>query len=99
MAEVLAGQSYVLEAEDEPEAEPPATEPAAPPVIVDESPTEIHLLDVAEAVMRLELGEQPILFFRNQESGQFNVVYRRGDGRIGWIAPAIGPAANRQVRR
>jgi len=102
-AEVLSGQSYVLEAEDEPEAEPEAEQVAAqaavPPVIVDESPTEIHLLDLAEAVMRLELADLPILFFRNQASGQFNVVYRRADGRIGWITPETGGNAASQARR
>lgn len=94
VSEVQAGQSYVIEAEDEPEVEPSVTTTVAPPTIVDETPTEIHSLEMAEAVMRLELADLPILFFRNQGSGRFNVVYRRGDGRIGWIAPdAIEPLA------
>jgi hypothetical protein len=27
--------------------------------------------------------------FRNQKTSQLNVVYRRPDGHIGWIDPAV----------
>jgi hypothetical protein len=26
--------------------------------------------------------------FRNSKSGEYNVIYRRADGNIGWIDPA-----------
>ncbi len=56
--------------------------------VVAEVPAEISLLSVGEAVMRMDLADQPMLMFRNRSSGQLNVVYRRGDGNIGWIDPS-----------
>ncbi|MDQ1080778.1 ribosome hibernation-promoting factor, HPF/YfiA family [Pseudoroseomonas cervicalis] len=56
--------------------------------IIAETPTEIARLSVSEAVMRLDLGQMPVMMFRNRSSGQLNVVYRRQDGHIGWIDPA-----------
>ncbi|MCQ4158868.1 ribosome-associated translation inhibitor RaiA [Roseomonas sp. GC11] len=56
--------------------------------IIAEAPTEIAHLSVSEAVMRLDLGQVPVVMFRNRGSGQLNVVYRRPDGHIGWIDPA-----------
>ena len=57
-----------------------------PPVIAEQA-TEISLLSVSEAVMRMDLADQPVLMFRNTATGQLNVVYRRSDGNIGWIDP------------
>ena len=56
--------------------------------VVAEVPAGISLLSVGEAVMRMDLADQPMLMFRNRSSGQLNVVYRRGDGNIGWIDPS-----------
>jgi len=56
--------------------------------IIAETPTEISRLTVSEAVMRLDLGQQPVMMFRNRASGQLNVVYRRPDGHVGWIDTA-----------
>lgn len=53
--------------------------------IIAEIPTEISRLSVSEAVMRLDLGQMPVMMFRNRVSGQLNVVYRRPDGHVGWI--------------
>jgi hypothetical protein len=36
----------------------------------------------------MELADQSVLMFRNAETGEFNVIYRRTDGHIGWIDPA-----------
>lgn len=60
----------------------------AGPVIVAEMQTQVATLAVSDAVMRLELGDLPALLFRNPANGQFNLVYRRKDGNIGWIEPA-----------
>ncbi|MDB5369786.1 MAG: Ribosome hibernation promoting factor [Roseomonas sp.] len=57
-------------------------------VIIAETPTEISRLTVSEAVMRLDLGQMPVMMFRNRASGQLNVVYRRPDGHVGWIDAA-----------
>jgi ribosomal subunit interface protein len=53
-----------------------------------EQVTEISLLSVSEAVMRMDLADQPVLMFRNSTTGELNVVYRRSDGNIGWIDPS-----------
>jgi hypothetical protein len=37
--------------------------------------------------MRLDLGELPVLMFRNRSHDRLNVVYRRSDGTVGWIDP------------
>ncbi len=88
---------YVLQPDDEaePESDVPAVDTQANgtridhSVIVAEQPTEIARLTVGEAVMRLDLTQQPVLMFRNSGSGALNVVYRRPDGCVGWNdAPA-----------
>jgi ribosomal subunit interface protein len=53
--------------------------------VIAEQPAEISWLSVDEAVMRMDLADQPLLMFRNRASGALNVVYRRSDGNIGWI--------------
>jgi ribosomal subunit interface protein len=55
--------------------------------VVAEIQTEIAVLSVGEAVMRMDLADQTVLMFRNSASGTLNVVYRRTDGHIGWIDP------------
>jgi ribosomal subunit interface protein len=55
--------------------------------VVAETQTDIALLSVGEAVMRMDLADQAVMMFRNSVSGVLNVVYRRHDGHIGWIDP------------
>jgi ribosomal subunit interface protein len=55
--------------------------------VIAESQTEINLLSVGEAVMQMDLADQPVLMFRNSATSELNVVYRRSDGNIGWIDP------------
>jgi ribosomal subunit interface protein len=55
--------------------------------VVAETAAEILLLSVGDAVMRMDLADQPVLMFRNAANGNLNVVYRRSDGHIGWIDP------------
>ena len=40
-----------------------------------------------EAVMMLDLRNTQALLFRNSATGAHNMVYRRGDGTIGWVEP------------
>ena len=60
------------------------------PVIIAESEREVHQYTVSQAVMQLDLTEQPFLVFRNAGNDAVNVVYRRDDGHIGWISPQTG---------
>ena len=45
-------------------------------------------MTVGEAVMRIDLATQPGVVFRNAAHGGLNVIYRRGDGNLGWLDPA-----------
>ena len=58
------------------------------PVIIAESSTSIRTQTVAMAVMQLDLMDGPVHLFKNAANGGLNVVYRRGDGNIGWIDPS-----------
>ena len=85
-----AGRQYVLRQEEEAppaDGEAPSESPAAYATVVAEAPAEISNLSVGEAVMRMDLADQQVLMFRNSTTGELNVVYRRGDGHIGWIDP------------
>jgi len=84
--EAWPAKSYVI-AQEHDDAEEPQVDS---PVIIAEQPAEIPALTVAEAVMRLDLGQVPCLVFRNRAHSAINVVYRRVDGHIGWIDPANG---------
>jgi len=61
--------------------------PDAPPVIA-ETRTDIPEVSVADAVMMLDLRHTTALFFKNAGTGRHNMVYRRGDGSIGWVEPS-----------
>src|SRR5438874_1345068 len=61
----------------------------AAPVVIAEMTTELPHLTVGEAVMRLDLANAPVLLFRNRSHDELDLVYRSGDGNIGWIDPAF----------
>ncbi|MDA8099223.1 MAG: ribosome-associated translation inhibitor RaiA [Nitrospiraceae bacterium] len=42
-----------------------------------------------EAVMQMELLDKPFFIFTNASSGHVNVIYRRKDGNVGLIEPAM----------
>ena len=67
------------EAEDEVEAD-------HPPVIA-ETRVNVPETSVSDAVMMLDLRNTNALLFKNSRTGAFNMVYRRGDGTIGWVEP------------
>lgn len=48
---------------------------------------EVSALSVEEAVMQLELSDQPCVMFRNAGHLGLNMVYHRKDGTIGWVDP------------
>jgi len=78
-------QAYVLAApteDDEVEID------FSPPVIA-EGTASLRRLSVGEAVMELDLAQSDVVVFRHAGHGGLNVVYRRADGNIGWIDPAL----------
>ena len=87
---VERARQAVLAPEPEEEGAPSAPEPQDNGTVIAEQPTEISRLTVREAVMRMDLAQQPVLMFRNKGTGRLNVVYRREDGNIGWIDPLAG---------
>jgi len=58
------------------------------PVVVAERTASLKSLAVADAVLDLELSGAPVMVFRHKGNGRVNIVYRRGDGNIGWIDPS-----------
>ena len=80
-----AARQYILRQETEGSRDGGNGEAHA--TVIAEQAAEISLLSVSEAVMRMDLADQPVLMFRNSTTGELNVVYRRSDGNIGWIDP------------
>jgi ribosomal subunit interface protein len=66
-----------------------AQAPAA--MIIAEAEAAVKTQTVSMAVMELDLGGAPVVMFRNAAHGGLSVVYRRGDGNIGWIDPERAP--------
>jgi ribosomal subunit interface protein len=81
-----AARQYVLQQEEDTPGNG-EVQAATYATVVAETPTEIALLTVSDAVMRMDLADQPVMMFRNSATGILNVVYRRSDGNIGWIDP------------
>ncbi|MCE9507239.1 MAG: ribosome-associated translation inhibitor RaiA [Alphaproteobacteria bacterium] len=80
-AELLAATYTTLKTEDN------EAEGGNEPVVIAEMEMQVQTLAVADAVMRLELGDMPALMFRNPKHSGLNMVYRRKDGNIGWVDP------------
>ncbi len=88
-----AARQYILRQEEGADGADVAARPAgaiAFATVIAESVSEISSLTVSEAVMQMDLADQPVLMFRNSTTGEYNVIYRRSDGHIGWIDPT-GP--------
>lgn len=57
------------------------------PVIIAETRVDVPQATVSDAVMMLDLRNTTALLFKNAGTGKLNMVYRRGDGSIGWVEP------------
>lgn len=57
------------------------------PIVIAEIKTQIEVMSVSEAVMRMELADQSALLFRSAANNKINLVYVRKDGNIGWVEP------------
>lgn len=69
-----------------PEDEEAADVPDNPPIIA-ETRVDVPDASVSDAVLMLDLRNTNALLFKNSATGVFNMVYRRGDGTIGWVEP------------
>ncbi len=82
--EALEANSYVLQGYGDEDNEPETLQP----MIIAEMKAKIKSLSVGEAVMQMEMADEPFLMFKNESNGGLNVVFRRSDGNVGWIDPA-----------
>src|SRR5215213_80614 len=62
-------------------------EQAGSPAIVAETRVDIPESSVSDAVMLMDLRNTGALLFKNSGTGEFNMIYRREDGNIGWVEP------------
>ena len=58
----------------------------SPPIIA-ETRVDIPEASVGDAAMMLDLRNTNALMFKNAKTGDFNMIYRRDDGTIGWVEP------------
>ena len=82
-ASLALNASYTVFAETEHEEEP-----ADAPLVIAETRVDVPEATVSDAVMMLDLRNTNALLFLNAGTGVHNMVYRRGDGSIGWVEPA-----------
>lgn len=76
-----AGYTLFQEATDD-------EEPGDAPLIIAETRVDVPDATVSDAVMMLDLRNTNALLFKNAGTGKHNMVYRRGDGSIGWVEPS-----------
>lgn len=81
--EKISGSQYVISTPLDQEVE------SDNPLVIAEMKTDIPTLTVSDAVMHLDLSDVQAILFNNEARDQLNVVYRRSDGNIGWIAPSL----------
>lgn len=58
------------------------------PLVIAELRVDVPETTVSDAVMMLDLRNTNALLFKNAGTGKHNMVYRRGDGSIGWVEPS-----------
>jgi len=80
----LAAVDYTIRQSEEADSE---EEHELAPAIIAETQMAIRELSVGDAVMEMDLADKAFVVFMNASNGRMNVVYRRGDGNIGWIDP------------
>ncbi len=87
--EMMKAKMYTLAQEAYEEAVEQDNHEEAPsdPAIIAEIQTNIEVLSVSEAVMRMELADLNALMFREVKSNKLSMVYLRKDGNVGWIEP------------
>ena len=83
--EVEEGAYRVIEAPSEDEEVPHDYAP----IVIAEATKTLKRMSVGEAVVELDLTGSEFVMFRHAGHGGLNLVYRRRDGNIGWIDPAL----------
>jgi ribosomal subunit interface protein len=59
------------------------------PVVIVESLNGLKEMSVSSAVKELDVTHSHVVVFRHVSDGRPNIVYRRADGNIGWVACSL----------
>lgn len=70
-----------------------ASEETTGPIVIAESLDTLKEMSVSGAVKELDITHAHVVVFRHASNGRPNIVYRRADGNIGWIDPALSSKA------
>ena len=65
-------------------------EQEGPDTLVKTKKFPVAVMDVEEAILQMNLLGHEFFMFRNGETGEINVVYRRKDGNYGLLEPVQG---------
>jgi ribosomal subunit interface protein len=84
-APTLDAPSYIIEAPDHDEDDNVGYDP----VIIAEATTSLKRFSVSEAVTELDFTGAAVVVFQHGSTGRVNIVYRRGDGNVGWVDPPV----------
>jgi ribosomal subunit interface protein len=84
-APTLDAPSYIIEAPDHEDDEGVGYDP----VIIAEATTSLKRFSVSEAVTELDFTGAAVVVFQHGSTGRVNIVYRRGDGNVGWVDPPV----------
>ena len=80
-AQLGAGEEFSFSV-DEPE------EPETKGATIDKvKKVEVHPMEAAEAIMQMELVGHAFFMFQNADTGEINVVYKRGEDSYGLLEP------------
>lgn len=87
---IIEARNYTLSMQEFEGAEQDNNEEQTPdePIVIAEMTTMIENITVSDAVMRLDLSGESALMFRNAQTQELNMIYRRSDGNIGWVDPS-----------
>ncbi|MBQ7197371.1 MAG: ribosome-associated translation inhibitor RaiA [Synergistaceae bacterium] len=80
-AQLGAGEDFSFSLEENIEAETSA------PTIDKIKKVEIHPMETAEAIMQMELIGHTFFMFQNADTGDINVIYKRGEDSYGLLEP------------
>ena len=80
-AQLGAGEDFSFSLEEAAEAE------TATPAIDKVKKVEIHPMETAEAIMQMELIGHSFFMFQNADTGDINVIYKRGEDSYGLLEP------------
>jgi len=80
-AQLGAGEDFSFSLEETAEPETSA------PTIDKIKKVEIHPMEITEAVMQMELIGHAFFMFQNAETGDINVIYKRGEDSYGLLEP------------